>query len=363
MLKGSRVEQGRDIDRIEMNWPIYRLERSKDVHAKALEIENLTKVFTRRGRPPVTAVDNLNLVLKTGEVVGLLGPNGAGKTTIIKCVLGLVRPTDGKITVCGWDARRQHSKAIEHTSAVLEGARNIYWRMTPRENVRFFAGLQGHDYRAARGYLEELMERFSLADKADEPVLNLSTGMKQKVAVICALARQTSLVFLDEPTLGLDLETSLELRKILRDLARNDRRTIVVSSHDMDVIQDVCKRVVIIKEGRIVADDMVENLLAIFRTRAYRMVLSDGLSPAIREELERSVENFAFTYRGKHAETTFTLPSSEKLYHVIDLVRRGGALIESISQDEPDLEEAFLRIIREEAGALERPFLANSKAD
>jgi len=314
----------------------------------ALRIRGLTKVFRRRRSPPVTAVNDLDLTLDVGEVVGLLGPNGAGKTTIIKCVLGLVRPTAGDISVFGHDVSRDHLGAIAHASAVLEGARNTYWRMTPRENVRFFTGLHGLDWKDHQDYFEHLLERFSLLDRADEPVMNLSTGMKQKVAVVCALAKQTGLVFLDEPTLGLDIETSLELRGILRELAREARRTIVVSSHDMDVIQDVCERVVIIKEGRVVADDRVDGLLSLFRTRAYRLVLSDGLSPDLVDGLKEVAPDLVVEPRGGRTELGFTLPSAEGLYRVIDLVRRGGALIETISQREPDLEEAFLRVIREE---------------
>jgi len=307
-------------------------------------------MFRRRGkRPPVTAVDNVNLTLDSGEVVGLLGPNGAGKTTTIKCVLGLIRPTDGDIRVCGWDVRTHHHKAIEHTSAVLEGARNIYWRMTPRENTRFFAGLHGLDYRAHRAYIEELLERFALADRGNEPVINLSTGMKQKVAVVCALVKQTNLVFLDEPTLGLDIETSIELRGILRELARDTRRTIVVSSHDMDVIQDVCERVVILKEGRVVADDRVDSLLAIFRTRAYRVALSDGLPGEVVDRLALVVSGLSVTPHGQRTELEFELPAADRLYQVIDIIREGGAVIETITQKEPDLEEAFLRVIKDAA--------------
>lgn len=321
--------------------------------SKVLVIEDLTKIFKRRRSAPITAVDHLNLELNAGEVVGLLGPNGAGKTTIIKCILGLIQPTSGRITVCGWDVSQNHSKVIEHAGAVLEGARNVYWRMTPRENLRFFTGLQGLDYRHNRSFIEELLERFSLLDKAEEPVLNLSTGMKQKVAVVCALARQTTLVFLDEPTLGLDIETSLELRAILRDLARDSKRTIVVSSHDMDVIQDVCERVVIIKAGRAVADDAVDNLLALFRTRAYRVVLSDGLPSEILDQLRDTVDELSLQPLGNQTEITFSLPSPDKLYMVIDLIRQGKALIETITQKEPDLEEAFLRVIRDEGVSVE----------
>ncbi len=310
-----------------------------------LETRGLAKVFTRRKKPPVTAVDNLNLTLGRGEVVGLLGPNGAGKTTIIKCALGLIRPTSGTISICGYDVRFQYPRAIENASAALEGARNIYWRMTPRENVRFFTGLHGLDPNVHRAYSEELLRRFGLADRANEPAINLSTGMKQKVAVVCALAKQTRLVFLDEPTLGLDVETSLELRSVLRDIVRETGRTIVVSSHDMDVIQDICERVVIIKEGRVVADDRVENLLALFRTRAYRIVLSDGLAAEDAARLAAAVPGIAYEPRGRQTELQFSLPSAEKLYQVIDLVRSTGAVIETISQKEPNLEETYLKVI------------------
>lgn len=311
-----------------------------------LEITGLTKVFARRRKPPVTAVDNLSLELGEGEVVGLLGPNGAGKTTAIKCALGLVRPTAGVTRICGHDVRTSYHEAIACASAVLEGARNVYWRMTPRENVRFFVGLHGLDHRKGLAYSEELLGRFGLADRVNEPVINLSTGMKQKVAVVCALAKQTQLVFLDEPTLGLDVETSLELRSLLRDLVRETGRTIVVSSHDMDVIQDICQRVVIVKQGRVMADAKVADLLALFRTRAYRIVLSDGFGAEAATRLSAVAEHVVVEAGGRQTEVHFTLPSADQLYRVIDAVRESGAVIETISQKEPDLEETYLRVVR-----------------
>jgi len=314
--------------------------------APVLQIRGLAKVFTRRRKPPVTAVDNLDLELGLGEVVGLLGPNGAGKTTIIKCALGLVRPTSGTVSICGYDVWSQYPRAIGNASAVLEGARNVYWRMTPRENVRFFTGLHGLDPKENAAYSEELLRRFGLADRANEPVINLSTGMKQKVAVVSALAKQTQLVFLDEPTLGLDVETSLELRSLLRDLVRETGRTIMVSSHDMDVIQDICERVVIIKQGRVVADDKVSDLLALFRSRSYRIVLSDGLEAEPAARLAAVADHVAIETRGRQTEVHFSLPSADRLYRVIDVVRESGAVIETIAQDEPDLEETYLRVVR-----------------
>jgi ABC-2 type transport system ATP-binding protein len=170
--------------------------------------------------------------------------------------------------------------------------------------------------------------------------------MKQKVAVVSALAKQTKLIFLDEPTLGLDVETSLELRVILRDLARETRRAFVVSSHDMDVIQAICQRVVILKAGRIVADERVDRLLALFRTRAYRLVLSSEFAAETADRLAGLVGGLQVSRRAPQSEISFTLPSANRLYEVFDLLRLSGASIESITQKEPDLEEAFLRVIR-----------------
>lgn len=134
--------------------------------------------------------------------MGLLGPNGAGKTTTVKTVLGLVTPTSGEITVHGVPVHQARSRAYEYMSAVLEGARNIYWRLSVRENLAFFAGLHGIDPRERADRHEEIIDTLGLTAKADEPVKNLSRGMKQKVALGSTLARETPVLFLDEPMLG-----------------------------------------------------------------------------------------------------------------------------------------------------------------
>ncbi len=199
--------------------------------------------------------------------------NGAGKTTTIKCILGLMTPTAGSVRVMGYDPRTRWSEVLRRVSAVLEGSRNVYWRLSARENLEFFTGLHGLSVSRQRPYMRGLLDRFGLSDRADVPVQELSGGLRQKVAVACALALRTPVVFLDEPTLGLDVETSYDLRRLLKELAAEERRTIILSSHDMDVVQDVCRQVIVIRQGRIVAHDTVENLLSLFRTRAYRVAL------------------------------------------------------------------------------------------
>ena len=173
----------------------------------ALDVKSLTKVFHERGNKSVKAVDSISFQVNQGEVLGLLGPNGAGKTTTIKCILGLMRPDTGEIRVFGENVEACYPRVLRNMSAVLEGSRNLYWRLTVWENILFFARLHGVTSREDKAHFENLIRLFSLEDKRNVEV-KLSQGMKQK-PVSCTLARRTPVVFLDEPTLGLDVKHPL----------------------------------------------------------------------------------------------------------------------------------------------------------
>ena len=313
-----------------------------------LEVRELTKVYRQRRGEEVLAVDRISFSVRKNEVVGLLGPNGAGKTTTIKCIAGLIKPTSGEIYLDGVDALREQRRALERVAAVLEGNRNIYWRLTPRENLEFFAGLQGLPLRRVRGYIDELLELFDLKEKQNTPARKLSRGMQQKLAVACALVKQTEVLLLDEPTLGLDVETSYELRRLLRELAERGERTILLSSHDMNVVQDICERVIIINHGRIITDDRVENLLRLFQASAYRFELEGHLPEEQAMALRERFPLLEISATDHRTYIDIDLPSSQELYEVIELLRATGAKIESIGRKEPDLEEVFLRIVKGE---------------
>ena len=202
-----------------------------------VEVENLRKTYRKRASKEwVSAVNDISFGVEEGEILGLLGPNGAGKTTTIKMICGLLKPDSGRVLVKGVDNQRGRLRALRHLSAVLEGNRNLYWRLSVRENMLYFAGNRGVSARAARPKIDALLGRFHLADKADELVNNLSRGMQQKLAIAVALLAGTEVVLLDEPTLGLDVGTGLEVRALLREVAA-EGRTIIISTHDMDVVQ------------------------------------------------------------------------------------------------------------------------------
>ena len=313
-----------------------------------LDVADVSKVYRSRSRGEVRAVDGVTFHVDAGEVVGILGANGAGKTTTIKSVCGLVRPTTGAIAIDGIDALARRRQAATKVTAVLEGNRTVYWRLGVRENLEFFAALRGISARDARPRIDDLVTRFSLDAKKETPAMQLSRGMQQKLALACAVLPGTPLLLLDEPTLGLDVETSHELRGYLRRLAVEDGRGILLSSHDMQVVRDVCDRVVIINGGRVVADDTIDNLLRLFKARVLRVELDAPLDELTADALRARFE----VVRPVDAMTIeVALRESGDLYVLIDVLRAAGRTVEAISTIEPDLEEIFLKIVATETRA------------
>lgn len=314
----------------------------------ALHVKNLTKIYRSRRRGDTVAVDDVSFSVRKNEVVGLLGPNGAGKTTIIKSICTILRPTSGEIWVDGADAIRNPRAALEKVTAVLEGNRNIYWRLTVRDNLEFFAGLQGQSLRSVRSYIDELIEMFGLKEKVHEQARALSRGMQQKLAVACALVKRTPILLLDEPTLGLDVETSYELRWILKRMAEQGQRTILLSSHDMNVVQDICERVVIINRGKIVVDDRIENLKRLFSASAYRFEIAGQLSPQQEQRLKEQFDLIKITANDQRTVIEAELLDARRVYEIIDVLQSNGCQLESVGKQYPDLEEIFLKIVKGE---------------
>ena len=316
-----------------------------------IEVSGLRKSYRKRkSREVVRAVDEVSFAVPRGEILGLLGPNGAGKTTTIKMICGLVTPDEGRVSVAGADIQRQRSQALRHISAVLEGNRNLYWRLSVRENLEYFAGNRGRSRRSVRVEIDRLLEQFHLADKAAELVNNLSRGMQQKLAIAVAMLAGTEAVLLDEPTLGLDVETGYEVRGLLQQIA-GEGRTVIISTHDMPVVQDLCERTVIINAGRVVVDDRVENLLRLFETRAYTVRLGSELSPEQAQALRRSFP--AVSLEARRLEVT--LAHDEDLYRLMEILGTRRTPVEAIERSSIHFEQVFRQLLRGERAPRARP--------
>ena len=309
-----------------------------------VEVEGLSKSYRKRAsKDVVKAAQDISFSVAEGEILGLLGPNGAGKTTTIKMICSLLRPDAGQVRVRGIDNQQQRLRALGHLSAVLEGNRNLYWRLSVRENMLYFAGNRGVSARAARPKISALLEQFGLSDKADELVNNLSRGMQQKLAIAVALLAETDVILLDEPTLGLDVGTGLEVRSLLRDVAA-EGRTIIISTHDMAVVQELCARTVIISEGRVVADEKVANLLTLFDTRSYRVTLGAPLSA---EQQRRLAHTFAVFEYEEPLALSVTLERPEDIYELMAILKLERTPVEDLGRTQVDFEKVFLELTRE----------------
>lgn len=222
-----------------------------------VEVQELRKEFARRGRqhrqdPPLVAVGGVSFDIAQGEIFGLLGPNGAGKTTTIKMISTLLKPTSGRVLVAGKDAVRNPIQALRHLGTVLSGERSIYWKLTGRENLEYFAALNGLPLKTARERIDSLLERFSLTKRANENVEKYSTGMRQRICLAKALLAEPDVLMLDEPTAGLDPQSARNLRDLIREI-KAEGRTVLLTTHYMEEADQLCDRVAIIDHGQIIA--------------------------------------------------------------------------------------------------------------
>jgi ABC-2 type transport system ATP-binding protein len=307
----------------------------------ALRVKGVSKSFDG-----VLAVDDVSLTVKRGSVVGLLGPNGAGKTTLVKSILGLTLPDEGTVRIAGIDVHERPRAAARHVDAMLEGARNDYWRLTVRENLRYFATVGGVAPDAVAERHDRLLDQLDLAAKADTPVRDLSRGMKQKVSLASVLATDADVVFLDEPTLGLDIASSLTLRRELRRIVADRGLTVVLSSHDMGVVEDVCDRVVVLNEGRVVANGTVADLRRKAGTRRVRVTspdLDSDVVAAVRERFEVT----AVRERGGSTRVEVAA-SSDGLYDLLALLRARDVTLDGVETVDPDLGDVLLELTGDE---------------
>ena len=311
----------------------------------ALSVEDLRKTY---GDGSIVAVDDVSFSVERGSVVGLLGPNGAGKTSTIKSILGVVLPDEGEVEVDGVNVHDGSGDIYEKVSAVLEGARNVYWRLTVQENLSFFSSLQGIDPRDHREEHEELMELLNIDHKADEVVKDLSRGMKQKTALACALVRETPVLFLDEPTLGLDVEASHDLRQELERLVTQENRTVILSSHDMDVMQDLCDRIIIMDEGEVVTDEDVTELVELFQTQAYEVIVEEAVSTTARQALEREFDVNEWREQGDWTVCEVAMADRERIHDLMGTLEEFDLTPRSVSVVQPDLEDVFLEVTGED---------------
>lgn len=302
---------------------------------KALEAQNLKKTFCR-GKQIVEAVKDISLTIFPGDVLAFLGPNGAGKTTSIKMMAGLIEPDAGWVKIVGEDPHRNPA-ALQNLGAVLEGNRNVYWPLTPEENLEYFGVLKGLTRRQAQKSGINLLEKFGLMHKRRTPVQNLSRGMQQKVAFAVSLIHQPQLLLLDEPTLGLDVEATEDVKVLVREIAASGC-AILLTTHQLAIAEELARRIVIIQQGEILAEASTQELIQKFSRTAYTIKMEEVLDSIRIVELEKIGAVV-------QEEKKIQINNSDLLYQAFNILT--PLHIQSVDKEQVDLTEIFLQIIRE----------------
>ena len=321
----------------------------------AVETKDLGRVYKIRGnkkerqeRKELVALEDVNLTVERGELFGLLGPNGAGKTTLIKILTTLLAPTSGWARVATHDVNLTPHLVRPLINMVSGGESSGYGLLTVRENLWMFSQFYGMDSKEANNRITELLTLVDLQDRMNTKSSDLSTGLRQKMNIVRGFLTDPEVLFLDEPTLGLDVGASRDVRKLIREWMDADtNRSLLLTTHYMVEAEELCDRVAIINKGRVLACDTPANLKrelqrdAIFEIETSPL---NGLSHSILAE-QAEVKKAALTEVEGGARLELILKEESALATVINILTQKNIKVRRLSKHEPTLEDVFMELV------------------
>ena len=307
------------------------------------------RIFRPKAAPTwFMAVEEVSLRIHSGEIFGLLGPNGAGKTTTIRMLCTLLEPSSGTALVNGYDILKQPNQVRQSLGTVLGGERSIYWKLSARENLEYFAALYHIPPGTARRRISELLERMELSDRADDPVEKYSSGMKQRVAISRALLSRPPVILLDEPTLGLDPQAARRLRQLVLEL-KQEGHTILLTTHYMEEADQLSDRIGIIDQGKIIALDTPAALKQRINQKDVIRLEVSGWREEMLQPLQRldQVDQVSARYLGVELQwevSLQTVSSRQVLPGIIERVNQNGTRLVNMTIQQPSLEDVFISL-------------------
>lgn len=317
----------------------------------AIEVSHLRRTFVshigviRRTAREIVAVEDVSFEIQEGELFGLLGPNGAGKTTTTKMLTTLLIPTSGAAAVKGFDVVKDADQVRRRIGFIFGGERGLYWRLSGIDNLRYFASLYNVDPDATKKRIEYLLDMVGLNGRGEEKVQGYSRGMKQRLHVARTLLHNPDILFLDEPTLGLDPVGAREFRQVILNL-QSERKTILLTTHYMFEADALCDRIAVINHGRIIALDTPGGLKSQVRDMNVVEVETFGLPEPILEKLRSlpfvdalSVED----HDQKQMLLVQTVRGAEAVPDIMSAIE--GQRVGRVVVREPTLEDAYVRLV------------------
>lgn len=319
----------------------------------AIKTEALGRTYTLRGvkrgeAKQRIALTDVNLEVPQGEFFGLLGPNGAGKSTLIKILVTLLAPTTGYAIVAGHDVAKQPDAVRPRINMVSGGESSGYGLLTVRENLWMFGQFYGMDSKTTRRRVDDLLDIIGLADRANAKTSDLSTGLRQKMNIVRGFLTDPQVIFLDEPTLGLDVSAGRDVRDFVRGwMAEQRQRTLLLTTHYMAEAEELCDRVAIINAGQVLACDSPANLKRRLHHDAIFHLDVGPVQPGALEALEQTpgVSKLTHSAQDGHAELELVLAADDVLGSVITTLGSHGSHLLNLQKREPTLEDVFVDLV------------------
>ncbi|MBI5950535.1 MAG: ABC transporter ATP-binding protein [Chloroflexi bacterium] len=317
----------------------------------AIEVENLQRIYRaqigvfNRSIKEVTAVDDISFEVQQGELFGLLGPNGAGKTTTVKMLTTLLIPSKGAARVGGFDVVRQANEVRKRIGFIFGGERGLYWRLSGDDNLRYFASLYGVAPEVSKKRIPYLMEMVGLKGRGNERVGGYSRGMKQRLHVARTLLHDPDILFLDEPTIGLDPVGARDFRNVILDL-QNQKKTILLTTHYMFEADALSDRIAIINKGRVIALDTPEGLKKHVSDLSVVEVETFGAAETVVEKLRALSFVDALSVEDREQKQMLLIQTARGAEAVPDIMSvLDGQRVGRVIVREPTLEDAYVRLV------------------
>ncbi len=297
-------------------------------------------------------MDGISFEIEPGTVFGLLGPNGAGKTTTIKMILGLVLPTSGNVQLAGFDVAKERNKALRHAGAILEGSRNVYWRLSARANLEYFGALRGMRGKSLADRITQVLDIVQLSDRSNEEVRYLSRGMQQKVALATAILHEPDVLLLDEPTLGLDVQASRTIEQVIRQFVEEQGKAVLLTTHQMDLAERLSDRIFVIHKGKKVEEGETGDVIARFggQRETMEIQLAAIADQNILEPILNNFPGLSAASEGDKTVLTWTDTGSQKEFlDLLNLLDANSFTILHAGRRAATLEEVFLNLTTEKS--------------
>ena len=314
--------------------------------------KNKKSIF-HKNEKEIIALNDINLNIKQGEIFGVLGPNGAGKTTLIKILTTLLSPTKGKANVLGFDIEKEPNAIRKNINMAAGAERMLYYRLTARENLRFFGELYNVDKKRLKSRIEEILDMTGLLERADDKVETFSKGMKQRLQIGRALINDPKILFLDEPTLGLDPEIAISLRQIIKEMVTENNLTVVLTSNYLQEIEQLCENVLVLNKGRIHYNGEIKDLIKLYSPKKrYKITITEKNKVSFLNIISKYSETIKYQEMQKVTMLNETLidfdiicDSFVELLEILIILKDNSILINDFNESKITLEDAFIKML------------------